>query len=292
MPRQTRDQFLRRAGLAGGALLIPGSLAGVATASAPEGDVAYLRLLVGAELLAADFQAQAIAQPATGVSTAVLRKMIADEKAHYSALAQLVERAGQTAATANDIDFSYPKGAFASERSMLDLAARVESVSLGAYLGAVENLQTPELRLPIGQIAANEAQHVGALGGAGRPAGDRARVRLRPCRPTPPRRRWMRSRADEEAALLGERSGGGARDQPRHAPSLGQARAGSRWRATAATGGSSRRRRRSTGCGATAGGAPKRTQPVPGDRDEREGRGADGAGGDGRAGNPCDWSRS
>jgi rubrerythrin len=33
----------------------------------------------------------------------------------------------------------------------------------GAYLGAAENLETPELRLPIGQIAANEAQHVGAL---------------------------------------------------------------------------------------------------------------------------------
>lgn len=176
MPMQTRDQFLRRAGVAGGALLIPGSLAGVVDASAPDGDVAYLRLLVGAELLAADFQAQAIARGTLGrASRAVLRKMVADEKAHYTALAQLVARAGQTAATADDIVFSYPKGAFASARSTLALAARIESVSLGAYLGAVENLQTPELRLPIGQIAANEAQHVGALGAlAGRPVIGRA----------------------------------------------------------------------------------------------------------------------
>ncbi len=34
---------------------------------------------------------------------------------------------------------------------------------LGAYLGAAENVETAELRLPIGQIAANEAQHLGAL---------------------------------------------------------------------------------------------------------------------------------
>ena len=34
---------------------------------------------------------------------------------------------------------------------------------LGAYVGALENVQTPQLRLPIGQIAANEAQHQGAL---------------------------------------------------------------------------------------------------------------------------------
>ena len=34
---------------------------------------------------------------------------------------------------------------------------------LGSYLGAVENVEAPELRLSIGQIAANEAQHTGAL---------------------------------------------------------------------------------------------------------------------------------
>src|SRR4051812_19127803 len=135
MRRQTRNQFLLRAGVAGGAFLVPGAFAGLADAAAPDGDVAYLRLLVGAELLAADFQAQAIASGKLGrASGAVLRKMAADEKAHYTALAQLVARAGQTAATADDIDFSYPKGALASERSILELAARIESVSLGAYL--------------------------------------------------------------------------------------------------------------------------------------------------------------
>jgi hypothetical protein len=176
MHRQTRTQFLRRAGVAGGAVLIPGSLAGLAGAATPDGDVAYLRLLVGAELLAADVQARAIASGKLGrAAVAALRKMAADERAHYAALAQLVARAGQIAATADDIDFSYPKGALASEQAILGLVARIESVTVGAYLGAIENIQTPELRLPIGQIAANEAQHVGALAAlAGRPVIGRA----------------------------------------------------------------------------------------------------------------------
>jgi rubrerythrin len=34
---------------------------------------------------------------------------------------------------------------------------------VGAYVGAIENVAAPELRLVIGQIAANEAQHEGAI---------------------------------------------------------------------------------------------------------------------------------
>ena len=47
----------------------------------------------------------------------------------------------------------------------MTLAGRLEHLMVGAYVGAVENVETPELRLPIGQIAANEAQHQGALAG-------------------------------------------------------------------------------------------------------------------------------
>jgi hypothetical protein len=36
-------------------------------------------------------------------------------------------------------------------------------LALGGYLGAVEKLETSELRGPIAQIAANEAQHLGAF---------------------------------------------------------------------------------------------------------------------------------
>jgi len=142
-----------------------GALAGRADAATPpDNDLAYLRLLVAAELLAADSQARALASgKLSRRSKAVIKKMAADEKAHYTRLAQLVTAAGQPPATAGDIDFSYPKRSFASQASVLKLAAGIETLVLGAYLGAIENVETAELRLPIGQIAANEAQHVGAL---------------------------------------------------------------------------------------------------------------------------------
>ena len=160
---------MRRGALSGGALVLSASvvaaLAGRASAATiPDTDLAYLRLLVGAELLAADFQAQALASGKLNPRpAAVIRKMAADEKAHYAGLAQLLTAAGQTPATQDDIDFSYPKGSFDSSTSILKLATQIETLILGAYLGAIENLQTPELRLPVGQIAANEAQHVGAV---------------------------------------------------------------------------------------------------------------------------------
>ena len=167
--RLSRIQLLRRGAVGGGALVLSGSaIASLAerasAATVPDTDLAYLRLLIGAELLAADFQAQALASGKLGKSTgAVFRKMAADEKAHYAALAQLLTTAGQTPATQDDIDFSYPKGTFASEASITKGAAEIETMILGTYLGSLENIQTGELRLPIGQIAANEAQHVGAL---------------------------------------------------------------------------------------------------------------------------------
>jgi len=97
--------------------------------------------------------------------------MAAHEKAHYAGLASLMSAAGQTPTTADDIDFSYAKGTFASATSILKQAEKLEQLVLGAYLGAGENVQTAALRLPLGQIGASEAQHCGALAAlAGRPA--------------------------------------------------------------------------------------------------------------------------
>ena len=153
----------------GAASLLP---AAAGAASIPDSDLAYLRLLIGVELLAADLQAQAVASgKLAGSASTVLKQTRADESAHYAGLAQLVTAAGQVPATADDIDFSYPRGSFASQAAILKLAWSLETLSVGAYLGAVENVQTSQLRLPIGQIVANEAQHVSALAGlVGRPA--------------------------------------------------------------------------------------------------------------------------
>jgi hypothetical protein len=174
----TRAGLIRRSAV-GGAVLLAGGAAYAPTAAiaaTPDVDLSYLRLLVGVELLQLDFQTQALAGgKATGSFSRTLKQMQVDEQAHYAGLARLVAAAGQIPATADDIDFSYPKGTFASSGSILKQAAAIETLSVGAYLGAIENVTTPALRLPIGQIAANEAQHSGALAQlAGRPVIGRA----------------------------------------------------------------------------------------------------------------------
>ena len=166
----SRAELLRRGAFGGGALLVSASglsaLAGTASAAAPpDADLAYLRLLIATELLGIDFQTHALASRKlhTDGAAALIRRMRTDENAHYTKLAAVMTAAMQTPATSADIDFAYPKGSFRSESSILKLAGRIERLMVGAYLGAAENVETPELRLPLGQIAANEAQHEGAL---------------------------------------------------------------------------------------------------------------------------------
>jgi hypothetical protein len=155
---------LLRLGAAGGALLAFPRAAAATVADVPDGDMTYLRLLVGAELLKTDFQKRALSSDDVTTSAArLLARTGADDRAHYAGLAALMSGAGQTAATADDIDFSYPRGSFASQRSIVTLASKLARLTLGGYLGALENVQTPQFRLPLGQIAANEAQQVGAL---------------------------------------------------------------------------------------------------------------------------------
>jgi len=171
--RLSRAGLLRRGAVGSGMLLASGSalaaLAGPAAAAAtPDGDLAYLRILIGAELLTVDFQTNALGSgQLSATSKALVTTMLADENAHYTALARLLTQAGGVPATSADINFAYPKGTFDSEASIMKQAGGLEELSLGAYVGAVETVQTPELRLPIGQIAANEAQHVSALAVAG-----------------------------------------------------------------------------------------------------------------------------
>jgi hypothetical protein len=168
---------VRGAGLAlvagSGLAALPGS---ASAGTLPDGDLSYLRLLIGAELLEGDFQAEALGAGKLGTAaTTVVKQMAADEKAHYNSLAQLQTGGGQTPATSDDIDFSYPKGAFNNEQSILTLAASIEAVVVGAYMGAIQNVQTPPIRLAIGQISGNEAQHVSALAAlAGKPVIGRA----------------------------------------------------------------------------------------------------------------------
>jgi Ferritin-like domain len=166
----SRAELVRRGVVGGGALIVSASglavLPAVASADGtlPDGDLAYLRLLIAAELLAVDFQTRALGSGRLGrAAHTLLRRVRSDETAHYDKLAAVMTAAGQAPATAADIDFSYPKGGFRTSRSITTLAARLEHLLVGAYVGAVENVETAHLRRSIGQIAASEAQHQAGL---------------------------------------------------------------------------------------------------------------------------------
>jgi demethoxyubiquinone hydroxylase (CLK1/Coq7/Cat5 family) len=141
-----------------------GALAGSARADTlPDNDLAYLRMVIASELLAIDFYTNAIAtKQFSGRELADLRSAMADEKAHYTALAQVLTDAGQVPATADDIDFAYPKNAFASRGSTARLGVRLEAIFVSSTLGASAGLQTDSLRLQMAQIAASESRHLAA----------------------------------------------------------------------------------------------------------------------------------
>ena len=160
-----RAQLLRRS-VAGGALLATGgAFAAVASAAPPDADLAALRLVIATELLKLDFATAALAGgKADAAAATLLKQMHADDTAHYTGLASLFTGAGQTPATADDIDFSYPSGTFASATSIAKATWEMTTTSLGAYLGAAETVTTPRFKLALAQIAANEAQQVSAAG--------------------------------------------------------------------------------------------------------------------------------
>jgi hypothetical protein len=175
---------LSRGNLLGAAALIAAGpalkLVPEARAATPsDNDLAYARLLVAAELLAMDFYGRAIGSKHSKPGTVGdLRRSRADEHTHYHALAAVLLAAGQTPATGADIDFVYPRRAFVSRESIAGLGARLESLFLGAYLGAVEGFEDDTLKLTAARVAACEAQHLSLF---------TAEVRGRPIGPALPR---------------------------------------------------------------------------------------------------------
>jgi len=149
-PSLTRATLLSRAAKGGAAIAVAGSALGrlVGTAAAdplPDGDLAYARLLVTTELLAIDFYSRALAAGRAGPRLAK----------HL--------RLGQTPAGASDITYLYPRGTFAKEGAIAAFALTLENLMVGAYLGAVDGIQTPPLKVVAARIGASEAQHLAYL---------------------------------------------------------------------------------------------------------------------------------
>jgi rubrerythrin len=155
----SRAEFMTLGAKGGLALVVGGSILGVAAGPAlgqAAGDVEIAKLAATAELLAIDVYTRAID---TGLFKAdVLAYMQAarqNEQDHYDALAGVL---GSEAPSG--VKFKYPKGTFASAGSIAATGVALETAFVGAYLGAVEALESNDLKAVAGQIGANEAQHL------------------------------------------------------------------------------------------------------------------------------------
>jgi len=176
-PSFSRSQLFSRGAKTGAALLVGGAaLRYVESAKADpltDGDLAYARLLVGLELLSIDFYARALeAKQFKPHGQKKLREALGHEQAHYQSVGQILTGAGLVPAGDGDIDFAYPPGTFKKPGGIAKLGFHLETISVGAYLGAVSGLQSGQLVQQMARIAASEAQHLSAFGSSlGRPFG-------------------------------------------------------------------------------------------------------------------------
>jgi hypothetical protein len=156
-----RSQLLKSSGVL---LLGAGALPSLASAAPSDADLANLRLVIATELLKIDFATQALGGgKASSATTALLKQAKADDTAHYNGLASLFTGAGQTPATADDIDFAYPAKSFDSDASIVQLAWTLTTLALGAYNGVLATTNAPLFKTAFGQIGSNEAQQVSAI---------------------------------------------------------------------------------------------------------------------------------
>src|SRR3954447_7942237 len=114
----SRAELVSRGVKGGAALLLAGSAASLVAPAAladplSDNDLAYVRLLVAAELLGIDFYTRAVAaKKLSAAGQRNLRAALRNEKEHYQSVAAILGGAGLVPATWEDIEFTYPNGTF------------------------------------------------------------------------------------------------------------------------------------------------------------------------------------
>jgi hypothetical protein len=127
-------------------------------------DLATARLAVGAEILAAEFYARAIAsKKLAGDVLKHSKRALFNEQEHLRAMSEILSGAGQTPSTSDDFEVAFPKDTFDSVASIARLGVALETAFVGAYLGAVDSFAPGDLKTTAARIAANEAQHLTVL---------------------------------------------------------------------------------------------------------------------------------
>jgi hypothetical protein len=159
-PRTRRDFFKSLAVAGAGATAASMLLSKQASAKTDDVDIANFALSL--EYLEATFYAKALdAGVLSGDALGVVENLADHESQHVDALKGLLESAGAT--PMSNPTFTFPEDAFSSEASILDLAATIEPVGVGAYLGAAPLISSPDILAAAGSIAGVEGEHVVAI---------------------------------------------------------------------------------------------------------------------------------
>jgi len=126
------------------------------------GDADIFNFALTLEYLEREFYQRALdagvlSGPALGVVTALRDH----EAAHVDAITAALQGAGATPVAKPE--FTFPPDALSSQDSILNLAATLEPVGVGAYLGAAPQIASPDLLEAAGSIAGVEGEHVVAV---------------------------------------------------------------------------------------------------------------------------------
>ena len=160
----TRGAFLARSALAAGALYGAAG-AGRALAHAQHGafsggDIGIVNFALTLEKVEVDFYKQALAVEGLGADAKKLFESIAaNENEHVKSLSQSITQLGGKADPAPQT--SFPD--LADEEAALRAAIELEDSGVGAYNGAVTQIQSADLLQAIASISQVEARHAGAL---------------------------------------------------------------------------------------------------------------------------------
>lgn len=176
----TRLGFLKKAGVAGGAIvgggaivsaLAPSALAASGAGRPPakfgKGDVGILNYALTLEYLEAAFYNGATAAnlPLAPQAAAFLKVVTTDENAHVAFLKKAL---GAKAAKEPKFDF---KGTNTNAEMFLKTAQVLENTGVHAYLGQVLNIKTPAYVAAAGSILTIEARHASVIGLLNDPSG-------------------------------------------------------------------------------------------------------------------------
>ncbi len=172
-----RRDFLKKAGLAGGAMIGGGALIGALTpagasaagkgrppASFGKGDVGILNYALTLEYLEAAFYNEATANNAKRTflkgaqAQAFLKQTTSDENAHVKFLKKAL---GRKAVAAPKVDFG---GTTSDEASFIKTAVALENTGVKAYSGQALNIKSPAYIAAALSIWSVEARHASVAG--------------------------------------------------------------------------------------------------------------------------------